>query len=413
MKGTVKDDADYEDFEEELEEGVRLFPAIHEKASPVIADMIEGQTLDVGFRLSYKAEGGANVIFKIEINGAEYLPLLPAPTRQKMQALQGMLLRIRKQVGAHARSTCEMMEEYETRIKPLFEPKYLLRQKLIRLPRDTTFLLRQILVAAEEKGLRPVHRRGDALVPQSYIATAGLSTEDPENPEDHGILVQDLSPQIHKERLLEFKPKWLISSKSAPATSKRCRTCALREMRRADKTPSGRGDSQFCPLDLLSNKSHVLRPALDKLWNSNKTEREIPNVMFFEEQDEATGVAGDLFEKEFRRKVQRLLGHLKGLQQIYCHADLREFDCGSDEDLSIAMALRDCSVLLKIEAIQEKVEILDVKLIDLDLKLATSSKRKKWMEMERRLVEEGWYEGKMPPGIVEDEITCRESRSCT
>ena len=413
MKGSVKDDADYEDIERELEEGMGLFPAIHEKHSPAIADKIEGQTLDIGFRLSYKAEGGANIIFKIEINGAEYLPLLPTPTRQKMQALQGMLLRIRKQVGVHARSTCEMMEEYETRIKPLFESKYLLRQKLIRLPRDTTFLLRQILVAAEGQGMRPVHRRGDVLVPQRYIATAGLSTQDPENPEDHGVLVQDLSPQMHKERLLEFKPKWLIPSRSAPATSKRCRTCALREMRRADSTPPGRGDSQFCPLDLLSNKSYILRPALDKLWNSDKIEREVSNIIFFEEQDKATGVAGDLFEKEFRRKVQRLLGHLRGLQQIYCHAGLRDFDCGSDEDLSIAMALRDCSVLLKIEGIQDKIEILDVKLIDLDLKLATSSKRKQWIEMERRLIEEGWYEGKMPPGIVKDEITCRESRSCT
>jgi inositol-pentakisphosphate 2-kinase len=421
MKGSVKEDANYENMEKELDEWRSSFAAIYEKDSLELEDKIDGPILDVGFHLSYVAEGGANVIFKIEINGADYFHLLPAPTRLKMQALQGMLLRVRKVVGTHIRSTREMVEEYEQRIKPLFHRKYLLQQKLIRLPRDITIRLGKMLIGAEEQGIRPLKRRGQRLVPQTCVPTAGLSAE---KPEDYGILIQDLSPKSHTEHFLEFKPKWLVSSRSAPANSTRCRTCALREMRRVDGTPPGRGDSQFCPLDLLSNKTYILRPALYKLWTIDKLEDQKPDIDLGVGQDCVPAPAtndvdslaslgqrrGAMFEKEFRCKVQPLLGKLRGLQEMHCHAGMRDFDSGSDRELSLAMALRDCSVFLKVEATQQKIEILDVKLADLDLKLTSCSNREKWMEIERRLIEEGWYEGKVAPG--KDEVTCWISSSC-
>lgn len=421
MKGGVKEDANYEDVEKELEEWRSRFPAIYKKDSLELEDKIDGPILNVGFRLSYMAEGGANVIFKIETNGADYFHLLPAPTRLKMQALQGMVLRVRKVVGTQTRSTREMVEEHEQRIRPLFHPKHLLRQKLIRLPRDITILLRKMLIGAEEQGIRPFKRRGQQLVPQTCVPTAGLSTDNPEKYEDYGILIQDLSPQGHTEHLLEFKPKWLVSSRSAPAKSTRCRTCALREMRRVDGTPPGRGDSQFCPLDLLSNKTYILRPALYKLWTIDKLEDEKPVADLGVGQDDVPTKNADMlaslgqhrghmFEQEFRRKVQPLLGKLRGLQELHCHAGMRDFDCGSDRELSLAMALRDCSVFLKVEATQQKIEILDVKLGDLDLKLTDCSNREKWMEMERRLIEEGWYESKVAAG--KDEVRCWISSSC-
>lgn len=423
MKDSVTKDADYEDIEEELDEATRLLSTVYEKDPPEIAERTKRHLKYVDFHVSYMAEGGANVIFKIKINGAKRIPLLPGLTRQKMQALHGMLLRVRKEVGMHGRSTCEMMKEYEERIKPLFHPRYLLQQKVIRLPRNITVLLEKMLVGAEEQGIRPSKRRGDSLMPQTdptNSTTEELSTE------DHGILIQDLSPQVSTEHFLEFKPKWLMLSRGAPAAFKRCRTCALREMRRADGILPGRGDSRFCPLDFLSNKSYILRPALRKLWTIDKLEDEVLDTSSFDiGQDVApksnnvdtfaiSGKSrGDIFETEFRRKVQPLLGRLKALQALHRHAEMHDFDCGSDQDVSLAMALRDCSVFLKVEATPKHVEILDVKLADLDLKGTNRSKREKWMEMERRLVEEGWYEGKVAPGIVKDKITCWVSRSCT
>lgn len=427
IKEISKNHADYEDIEQELAEGQSLLSAVYEEKSPKIIGKIDEPILDVGFRLSYMAEGGANVIFKIEVAGADYLHLLPAPTQRKMQALQGMLLRVRKEVGTPTRSTCEMVEQYEQRVKPLFNPKYLPQQTLIRLPKNITILLRQMLTGAEEQGKRPFKRRGERLVRQSNVPTAGLATEDPENPEDYGILIQDLSPKFCTEYLLEFKPKWLIPSRSAPDNSKRCRTCALRVLRRVDGTPPGRGDSQFCPLDLLSNMTGILRPALRKLWTIDKLEDEELKDRSGKEIDEGILPAnpklhssasfersrGDMFETEFRYKVQPLLGMLRGLQKIHCHAGTHEFDTGNDRELSLAMALRDCSILLKVEATKEKIRILDVKLADLDLKLTTCANREKWMGVERRLIEEGWYQGKVASDIVGDEIICRISRSCT
>jgi inositol-pentakisphosphate 2-kinase len=412
-----KDRADYKEIEKELAEGRSLLSATCENDSPKIVDKIVAPIWDVGYSLSYLAEGGANVIFKIELRGAAYFHLLPAPTQRKMQALQGMLLRVRKEVGTHTRSTSEMVDEYEQRIKPLFPSKYLPRQTLIRLPKNITIHLRKLLAGAEEQGKRPSKRRGEQIVGQTIVSTAGLASSNHRNTEDYGILIQDLSPKVLTEYLLEFKPKWLIPSPSTPSGSTRCRTCALREMRRADGTPPGRGDSQFCPRDLLSGKTYVLRPALRKLWTIDKLDDEDLDdpkygVPMAKKTVNSQG-RGDMFEREFRSKVHRLLGRLKIFQEMHYHAGMRDFDTGGDRELSVAMALRDCSVFLRVEATISKIKILDVKLADLDLKLTSRANREKWIGTERRLIEEGWYQGKMPPGVVEDKVTCWFSRSCS
>ena len=355
--------------------------------------------------MRYMAEGGANVIFKT-------------------QALQGLLLRVRKHTATMSLNSHQVVDGYERRIRPLFSPRYLLHQQSVRLGRDVTIRLQRALVDAEQDGIRPSKRHGEYLLHQS---------DDGERLDyNPGIIVQDLSPSVPSERLLEFKPKWLIPSRSTPEKSRRCRTCALREMRRADETPPGRGDSNLCPLDLLSGKSYVLKPALQTLWTVDQFRDEIDDksdMCSNSNADLAPGSAADdmgilasteqkndtrieSFETEFRRKVQPLLGRLKALQAIHCHVGLQDFDAGADDDISLAMTLRDCSVFVKIEASGEKVEILDVKLADLDLKSTDRDKREKWINMERRLVEEGWYEGKMAPDIVKDEVVCWVSRTC-
>lgn len=441
-------DADYLNIEDELDCDSNTIQLQYARNQPQIAERMDYHLKEVGFHLSYMAEGGANVLFKIELSGASKIPLLPPLTRTKMLALRGMLLRVRKsaavsvgatradlvmpivdgnvRIGAPLNST-QIMDGFERRIKPIFHSKYLLRQKLIRLPKGITRILMPMVQRAEQEGIRDARRAKGAIVPQSDHKPPFPW------PEDYGILIQDLSPRTAIEHLIEFKPKWLVMSPSAPASSKRCRTCALREMRRAYKTEPGRGDSNFCPLDLLSGKAYILRPALRKLWTLDE----------FPTSDEEDGEWVDAitgkecsprfkhFENGFRQKVQPLLGRLKALQGIHRHAGLQDFASATDDEVSIAMALRDCSVFLRVEAAHggnvllnpnvalnpdsspAAIEILDVKLADLDLKSPGPEKRQKWMEMERKLVEEGWYEGRMAPGVVKDQVICRVSRTCT
>jgi len=66
--------------------------------------------------------------------------------------------------------------------------------------------------------------------------------------ETHGTLLEDLSADS-SILLLDFKPKWLSQSPTAPKTANTCRTCALRRLRR--KQP--KSHPRFCPLDLSSS----------------------------------------------------------------------------------------------------------------------------------------------------------------
>jgi inositol-pentakisphosphate 2-kinase len=415
-------DADYLNIEEELEKGCDVMRSLYAKNQPQVAERMDYHMKEVGFHFTYIAEGGANIIFKIELSGADKIPILPPLTRTKMLALQGMLLRVRKHASGPTLNNRQIMEGYERCIKPMFRPNNLLQQKLIRLPKGISQLLMQMVQVAECDGIRDPKRAKGVLVPQSDHYAPFSS------PEDYGILIQDLSPRTATEHFLEFKPKWLTQSRSAPANAKRCRTCALREMRRTYGTPPGRGDSNVCPLDLLSGKAYILKAALRKLWNvggafdSDVEDTEWVNPITGEHRI----TPFNRFEKEFRRKVQPLLGRLKALQGIHRHAGLNDFERATDDEVSLAMALRDCSVFLRVDVSQvgalklihhessaDNIEILDVKLADLDLKSPEPEKRAKWAKMERRLIDHGWYEGRMAPGVVKDEVICRVSRTCT
>jgi inositol-pentakisphosphate 2-kinase len=415
-------DADYLNIEEELEKGYDVMRPLYAKIQPQVAERIDYHMKEVGFHFTYVAEGGANIVFKIELSGADKIPILPPLTRTKMLALQGMLLRVRKHVSSRTLNNRQIMEGYERRIKPMFRPNNLLQQKLIRLPKGSSQLLMRIVQVAERDGIRDPKRAKEVLVPQSDHYAPFSS------PEDYGILIQDLSPRTPREHLIEFKPKWLTQSRSAPANAKRCRTCALREMRRAHGTPPGRGDSNFCPLDLLSSKAYILKAALRKLWTvCGSSDSDV------EDTEWVNPITGEYrinplnrFEREFRRKVQPLLGRLKALQGIHHHAGLNDFERATEDEVSLAMALRDCSVFLRVDVAQvgalklihhesslDNIEILDVKLADLDLKSPEPENRAKWTKMERRLIEQGWYEGRMAPSVVTDEVICRLSRTCT
>src|SRR5438046_1549160 len=150
------------------------------------------------YALAYWAEGAANVVYKLHPHHPD-------------------LVRLRK-----ARSVIpyrEVAHSFETVVRPLFPHDALLHPRLITLSDADVMIppLNEALREKEADGNRLEMRRG------AYLATD----------EDHAMLVPDMSPQHERERFLEFKPKWLMQSPSAPAAARRCRTCALREMRRA------------------------------------------------------------------------------------------------------------------------------------------------------------------------------------
>lgn len=107
-----------------------------------------------------------------------------------------------------------------------------------------------------------------------------------------------------------------------------------------------------------------------------------------------------------------MLRHLKALQARFAHGDtfLTTTEEDPDEDLLLAMTLRDCSLFFRYEMLDAdengdvgdvgdgaedgklRFKLLDLKLADLDRKAA--SKIPSWQETERGLIDGGWYEGK-------------------
>lgn len=332
-------------------------------------------------QLEYLAEGAANIIYRVTGLGA------PA---SQVQHTSCCVMRLRKDLPS-TKPCRQVADEFETQIVPLFqhEPSLLLNHVLYKLSPE--------LVATLNRGLRELDGDSRDNVEQSTTTktTAHLPPQDGlrvpfRHPhrrhvylpsyqnEDHGILMQNLDgPGV---RLVEFKPKWLVQSPSAPSGARNCRTCALNAMRRHAGKFQGRGDSGFCPFDLLSSDDSVLHHALASIWPYG---------------DE--GLAG--FLADFRQRVQPALRHLAILQKKFNAVGLDDFQNpkASDSQFGVAMALRDCSVFLSLGQRapategDEPVDITDVKFADLDLKSVHGGKIDKWAAMEQQLIDEGWY----------------------
>ena len=312
-------------------------------------------TLDVSckrFGLEYLAEGAANVVYKLRPNHTN-------------------LLRLRKTRSSIPYS--EIVYNFNHFVAPLFPENALIHPALVKLPDDGLLIpaLNKALLAKETSGSRSEKRKG------VYLAMD----------EEYGIFVQDMTPRNETERFIEFKPKWLLQSPSAPAMARRCRTCALREMRRADNSLVGRGADGFCPLDLLSSHDVVLDDVLRSLVD--------------DDLGQMTAI--------FREKVQPLLVRLRMLQVEHARVGLPDTDGddlsvpfypdsgGSQEtaevssmfDTLMGMTFRDCSVFIRYD-IGKSDQEAEVRLADLDMK---SAKLRKWADTERQLIDGGWYTG--------------------
>ncbi|RVX66973.1 hypothetical protein B0A52_09187 [Exophiala mesophila] len=329
-------------------------------------------------QLQYLAEGAANVIYSVTSVAA------PASQAHHMNCC---VMRLRKDLPS-TKPSRQVVDEFNTQIVPLFQ-------------HDSSLLLNHVLckltpqmVETLNRGLREMDRGRTAVgddEPRIYFRHPHrrhvyLPSYDDE---DHGILMQNLNgPGV---RLVEFKPKWLVQSPSAPTGARNCRTCAMNAMRRHGGKFQGRGDSGFCPLDLLSSDDDVLRHALASIWpHANHGD---------DDDDDDDGLTA--FLAEFRQRVQPALRHLAILQKKFNGVGLHDFrrPDGSDSHFAVAMALRDCSVFLSLGRRgpgveleeSEAVNIIDVKFADLDLKSVQGGKIDKWAAMEQQLIDEGWY----------------------
>ncbi|KZF21739.1 hypothetical protein L228DRAFT_283869 [Xylona heveae TC161] len=329
--------------------------------------------------LQYLAEGAANIVYKIdipppspsfntssEININERSSEIGTPPPSEITPLyydpklDRGLLRLRKALPStvpveqsHAR--------FHDVFRELFEESDLVNHDLVRLPKGLIQKCNSRLRLYEERGLRPQKRRG--LYLQEY--------------EQYGMLVSDMTPRKDRgEVLVEFKPKWLAQSPSAPSTALRCRTCALRAKRNAARRAKNEPEERsFCSLDLTSRDqetiaravSYVIPKDLGNVHTADKLRQRL--LAFF--------------------KKSTLLQRLKELQEDLDKRGVLQEDPTSEKFL-IAMTIRDCTLFLKVSA-DDEIPI-EARIGDLDLKSPDQGKADYWRSLERALIEQGWYD---------------------
>jgi inositol-pentakisphosphate 2-kinase len=258
----------------------------------------------------------------------------------------------------------------------LFPQHLLVSTHLIRLPPALIPLENQRLHEQERALQRPKKRHGLYLDPIEPFA----------------LLVADMSPTpLHptkpetRQVLVEFKPKWVVQSPSAPPASTRCRTCALRLQKslHGGKTLHG-----FCPLDLSSG----LRPRVERAVSFLIPSAPPANLLLSSEKTWE-------FEREvLREKVvgfllsSKLMPAMRALQVRLDPLGPLRNEMG--REFLNAMTVRDLTVFLRVD-LDGGVE---TGIGDLDMKTAEAGKGEYWRETERALVEEGWYEGKEEGG---------------
>ena len=294
-------------------------------------DVIE---LPQNIELEYLAEGAANIVYRFHIpppspsitsdllsEGNHYGQSTPPPTELPplhfSPVLQEKLLRIRKDLATRV-PVIETQQSFENLIKPLFPEEHLVDQLTARLPKGLIERCNIELRRMETARTRSAKRHG-----------VYLSEE-----EDYGTLVMDMSTHGQKELIcIEFKPKWLAQSPSAPYGARKCRTCALRAMRAQQNGPTGISQDSFCPLALIHKDQRVLAMVVDSILQESKYPSQVLESL--------------------RPRVVDFLEHsplLKRLQELQMELDPKGVfaaDTSTKAYLTV-MTLRDCTVFLRV-----------------------------------------------------------------
>ncbi|KAF9890887.1 Inositol-pentakisphosphate 2-kinase [Aspergillus nanangensis] len=322
--------------------------------------------LPLGAQLVYLAEGGANIIYRIVLTssnphngskrdtppGVSSLLQNPIDSFVVPAQLKGKLLRLRKETKFSI-SYQENVRNFDQTIRPLFNPDELIDQELVCLPKGLVSRCNEQLRAAELSGRRPKHRRG------VYLCAT----------EPFGLLVTDMTSFGNPGAVLaELKPKWLLQSPTAPVNARRCRTCALREMKNHELHRGGKAEVRsFCPLDITSDKfDNVLRAT--RFVKGCKDHGRLARVLYR------------------NSTVQKLLTHQKAKLQVGLHGPAAQ-----SREKSLAMTIRDCTMYIKMP--RDESLPVEVRFGDLDLKTGVGGKAQYWLDLEKHLTSEGWYMG--------------------
>jgi len=289
-----------------------------------------------GIGLEYLAEGAANIIYR-PLNPPEspiteadlgFIPdgSTPTPPPTDLQPLMidprldHKLIRLRKDLST-VLPVRTSWDHFHNVVSPLFLDSQIVSQTLIKISplviKDLNAELRQM----KSHGQRPSKRNG------TYLA------ED----ESYGTLISDMSSN-EAGVSLEFKPKWLVQSRSAPSESKRCRTCALQAMRLASRKHghgAEDGSSGFCPLRLASGDRSQVVVAVDQI---------LPSPKLSASRDER--LRGLIVNWILNGS---LLQRLKQLQMELDPVGVLEADLAT-QDFLTAMTLRDCTLFLRVRA---------------------------------------------------------------
>ncbi|KAJ5054500.1 uncharacterized protein L3040_000773 [Drepanopeziza brunnea f. sp. 'multigermtubi'] len=199
--------------------------------------------------------------------------------------------------------------------------------------------------------------------------------------DDYGLLVTAMTPASPGETIVQFKPKWLVQSPSAPSDARRCRTCAKvarknslidRENDMTDVTgkPNLPHEKTFCPLKLVSGNREHIASCAKIILGPRATQAELNRFVAW-------------------LSTTTLLRRLRDCQQAMDTQGVMQPDL-SNEKLLVAMTLRDCTVFVRFpDGPIRDVRRLEARIGDLDVK--SPDKAKYWKDTERPLIEEGWY----------------------
>lgn len=318
--------------------------------------------------LHYLTEGNANVIYSIA----------PSSTLDPETSAHDhcCVLRMRKDLPT-MRPCIENLTAIRERITPLFGDNHdhtLMPKVLYKLNDDVLRQASEILDNLDKQSATNGDGDSARALSKKNIGHPSLDSE------PHAILMPNFRYGEHA-LFREFKPKWLQQSPNAPKNAKRCRTCAANAFKRSKGGKKGKGDSGFCPLDLLSSDRAIIRDILRKI-------------------DPEHGDSDDLVEA-FVQQVQPVLYHLADLQAQYSTKGIDDASNPEHRDYAVAMALRDCSVFLVLQrstSAEGKLSLAHVKLADLDLKISTAGNLAKWAKMESDLISSGAYNNTNMPG---------------